>query len=101
MAFREANLGRLVKFNSAASSDFIDAYEQHWENKIAAKNAEPKHKTFAPSSFRCPRNPDGQYSMPLAVLPQKDAVHTESLLELYTPSAATAVQDASVFSEVH
>lgn len=55
MAFREANLGRLVKFNSAASSDFIDAYEQHWENKIAAKNAEPKHKTFAPSSFRCPR----------------------------------------------
>lgn len=55
MAFRVANLGRLVKFNSAASSDFIDAYEQFWENKIAAQNAEPKHKTFAPSSFRCPR----------------------------------------------
>lgn len=55
MAFRGANLSRLVKFNSATSSDFINSYEKFWEDKIASQNSEPKHKTFAPSSFRCPR----------------------------------------------
>lgn len=55
MAFRGANLSRLVKFNSATSSDFIDSYEKFWEDKIASQNNQPKHKTFAPSSFRCPR----------------------------------------------
>lgn len=55
MAFRTTNLARLAKFNSANSSDFIDFYEKLLDDKIAAKNAEPKHKTFAPSSFRCPR----------------------------------------------
>lgn len=55
MAFRPANFAHLAKFNSAASSDFIDFYEGILDNKIAARNSEPKHKTFAPSSFRCPR----------------------------------------------
>ena len=55
MAFRTANFAHLVKFNSAASSDFIDFYEGIIDSKIASRNAEPKHKTFAPSSFRCPR----------------------------------------------
>lgn len=55
MAFRTANFAHLAKFNSAASSDFIDFYEKIVDDKIIARNAEPKHKTFAPSSFRCPR----------------------------------------------
>ena len=55
MAFKSANLSRLVKFNSAASCKLIDTYEAFVDSKIAARNAEPKHQTFAPSSFRCPR----------------------------------------------
>ena len=55
MAFRQTNFARLAKFNSAASCDFIEMYEKYVEDKIASKNAEPKNKTFAPSSFRCPR----------------------------------------------
>lgn len=55
MAFRQANFSRLVRFNSADSSDFLNMYENHVETKIAAKNAEPKSKTFAPSSVRCKR----------------------------------------------
>lgn len=55
MAFTPANFAHLVKFNSAASSDFIDFYEHIVDEKIAARNAQPKHKTFAPSSFRCSR----------------------------------------------
>lgn len=55
MAFRTANFAHLAKFNSAASSDFIDFYEEIIDKKVTAKNAEPKNKTFAPSSFRCPR----------------------------------------------
>ena len=55
MAFRTANFAHLAKFNSAASSDFIDLYESIVDRRITARNAEPKHKTFAPSSFRCPR----------------------------------------------
>lgn len=55
MAFRTANFAHLAKFNSAASSDFIDFYEKIVDDKIIARNAEPKHRTFAPSSFRCPR----------------------------------------------
>lgn len=55
MAFKAANLARLAKFNSAASSDFIDMYESIVDKSIIARNAEPKHQTFAPSAFRCPR----------------------------------------------
>lgn len=55
MAFTPANLSRLVKFNSATSSDFVELYENFVNSKIAAKNSEPAHKTFAPSGFRCKR----------------------------------------------
>lgn len=55
MAFTPANLSRLVKFNSATSSDFLETYTSFVESKVAAKNAEPAHKTFAPSGFRCKR----------------------------------------------
>lgn len=55
MAFHSVNLAHLTKFNSAASSDFIDFYEKLVDAEIVAQNAEPKHRTFAPSSFRCPR----------------------------------------------
>lgn len=55
MAFRCANLERLTKFNSAASSDLIDMYESILDDEILSKNSSPKHKTFAPSSFRCMR----------------------------------------------
>lgn len=55
MTFRGANLSRLARFNSSASSDFVDSFEKFWQDEIAARNVEPKHQTFAPSSFRCPR----------------------------------------------
>ena len=55
MAFRSVNFAHLAKFNSANSSDFIDMYEKFVDDKIIAENSEPKHKTFAPSSFRCRR----------------------------------------------
>lgn len=55
MAFRNVNFAHLAKFNSATSSDFIDFYESIVEDKITAHNARPKHKAFAPSSFRCSR----------------------------------------------
>lgn len=55
MAFRPANFARLARFNSATSSDFLDLYTDTVDNEIIAQNAEPKHQTFAPSAFRCPR----------------------------------------------
>ena len=55
MAFRGANLARLAKFNSAASSEFIDFYESAVDASIASRNDKPKHRTFAPSAFRCDR----------------------------------------------
>lgn len=55
MAFRSVNFAHLARFNSATSSDFLDFYENFVDSKIAAKNAEPANKTFAPSSFRCNR----------------------------------------------
>ena len=55
MAFRSANFAHLAKFNSATSSDFLQIYEDALDAKIAARNSQPKHKTFAPSAFRCPR----------------------------------------------
>lgn len=55
MAFQPVNFARLARFNSSSSSDLIDIYENEVRRQIAEKNAEPKHQTFAPSSFRCPR----------------------------------------------
>ena len=56
MAFKPANLtAHAMKFNSAASGDFIYMYNQLIDDEIAAKNSQPKHRTFAPSSMRCDR----------------------------------------------
>lgn len=43
------------KFNSAASSDLIDLYETTTEADIRSSREAEKHRTFAPSSFRCKR----------------------------------------------
>lgn len=55
MAFRTVSFAHLARFNSAASSDFLDMYEQHVQDKLLAEAAEPSSKTFAPSSIRCDR----------------------------------------------
>ena len=55
MAFRGVNFAHLAKFNSAASSEFIDFYGNIIENKIRADLAKPSSATIAPSSFRCLR----------------------------------------------
>ena len=56
MAFRNANLtAHMMKFNSAASSDFLSMYNEILAAEISDKNAEPKHRTFAPSQMRCDR----------------------------------------------
>lgn len=55
MSFKPVNFARLVKFNSAASSDFLDFYGSLIDKEIVEHDSEPKHRTFAPSAFRCPR----------------------------------------------
>lgn len=55
MGFRPVNFKHLAKFNSAASSDFLDLYLDHWNNELAAERSKIPHRTFAPSSFRCDR----------------------------------------------
>lgn len=55
MAFRGVDFARLVKFNSANSSDFLDMYNKHVQKAIIEKNTRMSHKAFAPSGFRCPR----------------------------------------------
>lgn len=55
MAFRTANFAHLAKFNSAASSEFLDFYEDNVNQMLQAKAAERPHQTFAPSSCRCLR----------------------------------------------
>ena len=56
MAFRPANLdAHTMKFNTAASADLVDLYEKAVDIEIREKEEQPKHKTFAPSQFRCKR----------------------------------------------
>lgn len=56
MAFRPANImAHMLKFNSAASSDFLELYSSIIDTEIQDKVAEPKHQTFAPSQMRCDR----------------------------------------------
>lgn len=55
MAFTPISAGSLAKFNSAASSDLLNIYETLIDEEIIRHNSEPKHKSFAPSQFRCPR----------------------------------------------
>lgn len=56
MGFRSANLAaHMMKFNSAASSDFLDLYNSIIDEEIIGENAPTRHKTFAPSQMRCDR----------------------------------------------
>ena len=56
MAFRNANFAlHRVKFNSAASSDFLAMYENLIDEEIVNSSKEVKHRTFAPSQMRCDR----------------------------------------------
>lgn len=56
MAFRSANMtAHMIKFNSAASSDFLAMYTDLIESEIAKQQDKSKHKTFAPSQMRCDR----------------------------------------------
>ena len=55
MAFRPAEFANMTKFNSADSSDFLDLYESLLDAEIKSNNEGVKHKSFAPSAFRCPR----------------------------------------------
>lgn len=56
MAFRSANItAHMIKFNSAVSCDFLEMYNGIVADEVINKNAEPKHKTFAPSQMRCDR----------------------------------------------
>ena len=55
MAFRQASFNRCIRFNSAESSDLLSAYLSEVDDKMRRDNRTLKHKTFAPSQFRCDR----------------------------------------------
>lgn len=56
MTFRPANLdAHVMKFNSASSATLVDIYEKATEAEIRAEESAAKHRTFAPSQFRCKR----------------------------------------------
>lgn len=56
MAFRSANLtAHMLRFNSAASADFLDFYSNIVDDELIANSSELKQKTFAPSQMRCDR----------------------------------------------
>jgi len=55
MAFRSLNAAALARFNSAASADFLDAYDKFEDEKIRKDRSRLPHKTFAPSQLRCDR----------------------------------------------
>ena len=55
MAFKSWNPEHLARFNSSASSDFLDTYESYVDAKIKKHAAQPAHETFSGSSFRCDR----------------------------------------------
>jgi len=53
MAFRK--LDSVAPFNSTASAELLEFYENELNQKIVRQAAEPSHRTFAASSFRCDR----------------------------------------------
>lgn len=56
MAFRNANIAaHMIKFNSAASSEFLYMYNDLVDSEITNKRSTAVHKTFAPSQMRCDR----------------------------------------------
>jgi len=56
MAFRQSNiLAHSVRFNSANSCDFLDAYHEIAASEIRKQAEKPSTKAIAPSSMYCPR----------------------------------------------
>lgn len=56
MAFRSANIAaHMIKFNSAASSDFLSFYDSIVQDEIISEQEKSTHRTFAPSQMRCDR----------------------------------------------
>ena len=55
MAFREANLDHLAKFNSSGSMYLLDEYNTQLDQDIQERANKHSHKTFAPSALRCKR----------------------------------------------
>jgi CRISPR/Cas system-associated exonuclease Cas4 (RecB family) len=55
MAFQTINFAHLAKFNSSDSSKLIEILDTGWKSKISAQASSPRHRTFAPSSYRCKR----------------------------------------------
>lgn len=55
MAFRSANLDKLIKFNSASSCDLVDMYQTFLNAQAAESESKPSARAFAPSSIRCRR----------------------------------------------
>lgn len=56
MGFRSANLAaHMIKFNSAASSDFLAMYTTIIDQEIVNESERTTHQTFAPSQMRCDR----------------------------------------------
>lgn len=55
MAFQPVENFKVVRFNSAISSDFLDHYENAVDTFIKEHESEKPSQTFAPSSIRCKR----------------------------------------------
>ena len=55
MGFSAVNWDRVARFNSAESANLLIDYESYVDEKIRSRTNQPSSKTFAPSSFRCPR----------------------------------------------
>ena len=54
--FKPANISaHTMKFDSAASAEFIELYENIIDKEIKAQADHVKHQTFAPSQMRCDR----------------------------------------------
>lgn len=56
MAFRPLNIdAHSTKFNSAASSDLLDIYEECIKDEVVENDSKVSPRTFSPSSFLCKR----------------------------------------------
>ena len=53
--FKQLNTQRVARFNSAISCTLIDTIQSTDDKLILDKTSKQSSKTFAPSSFRCPR----------------------------------------------
>lgn len=55
MAFRQWEPSHLAKFNSSASSEFLEFYENILDTTIREHEEAERSRSFSPSSFRCSR----------------------------------------------